>query len=208
MKKTFLLAWLCLSLAGTAVGQNISGPLSGTLGPGTYTVVGNCQVLTGNTLTIMPGTILRHAGNYEWAVDGLLLAAGAENDSIKFVRLLPDTTYDWGGLRFNSSTASGSLLEYCLIDHCNNSTRDGGGIYCSGAAITLRHSTVSWCRANHGGGVYAASSGIVIEYCLISHNTTVELAASTGNGGGIFLLNSNNAYVRRTELAWNHNSGA
>ena len=208
MSKIFMGLWLLTFMAALASAQDISGPLSGTLGPGTYTVVGNCWINTGDSLRIMPGTALRHSGPYEWAINGRLLASGTAMDSIKFVRQAPDTIYDWRGLRFNSSSASGSLLEYCMIEHCNNSTRYGGGIYCSGATITLRHSTISWNKANLGGGIYAASSAIIIEDCLVSHNSSVELATASGNGGGLFLLSSNNAYIHHTEFAWNHNSGA
>ncbi|HEX7344301.1 MAG TPA: hypothetical protein VF398_08555 [bacterium] len=205
-----ILAGVCLliSLAAIAHAQNISGQLSGNLGPGTYTVVGNCWINAGDSLRIMPRTTLLHSGPYEWVINGRLLASGTQADSIRFIRQFPDTAYDWRGLRFNASSASGSLLEYCLIDHCNNSTRYGGGIYCSGAAITLRHSTVSWSKANLGGGIYAANSAIIIEDCLVSHNSSVELITTSGNGGGLFLLSSNNAYIRRSEFAWNHNSGA
>ena len=208
MRKISMSLWLLIGIAALAHAQNISGPLSGTLGPGTYTVVGDCQVNVGNTLIILPGTTFLHAGPYEWAIAGTLMASGATADSIRWIRQLPDTIYDWRGLRFNGSGASGSLLEYCLIDHCDNSAYYGGGIYCSGAAITLRHSTISWNKANLGGGIYASSSAIVIEYCLISHNSSVELGTTSGNGGGLFLLSSNNAYIRHSEFAWNHNSGA
>ena len=42
----------------------LSGPLSGTVGPGDFQVVGDCSVDSGQTLTIMPGTAFYFTGHY------------------------------------------------------------------------------------------------------------------------------------------------
>lgn len=194
--------------AGFASAQNISGVLSGTLGPGTYIVVGDCQINAGDSLVVQPGTTFLHASSYEWLIYGKLIAVGTEADSIRFLRQIPDTIYDWRGLRFYNASSAASILEYCVIDHCSNLTRPGGGIYCNASGITIRHSTVSNCRAGDGGGIYALSSPIYVEHCKIFGNSTVNGPTADGNGGGIFLMQSNGAYVRNTELYNNHSSGA
>jgi hypothetical protein len=198
-----------LSFSSISSAQNISGPLSGTLGPGTYIVVGDCQVNSGDTLLILPGTEFQHIGNYDWTINGLLLAAGSLDSLVRFVRQLPDSSHNWGGLRFPSATANGSVLDYCVIDHCSNPNRFGGGIYCSNSTITVTNSVISNCVASNGGGIYATYSGIVVEDCEIFGNSALDTpAADDGSGGGIFLDHSGSAEIRRSLIYQNYCSGA
>ena len=212
MKKYFLSILnllLILFLVNVSKSQNISGPVSGTLGPGIYTVVGDCQVNSGETLVVLPGTEFQHIGNYEWTINGLLLAVGAPDSLIRFVRQLPDTSHSWGGLRFPSSSANGSVLDYCIIAYCSNPNRFGGGLYCSNSTITVTNSIISNCIASNGGGIYATYSGIIVEDCQIFGNNALDTpAADDGSGGGIFLDHSGNAEIRRTLIYENHCSGA
>lgn len=209
MRNLTIVLWLSLCVSVLSQAQNISGPLSGTLGPGTYNVVGNCQVLAGNTLVILPGTTLLHTGHYEWAITGLLLAQGTSDSLITFARQLPDTNHYWAGLRFNAATAGGSLLDHCVIEYCDNYYRTGGGIYCNNAAVTIANSAISNCVAALGGGLYATYSGIVVEDCDIFDNLAADTPASDdGSGGGIYLDHSNTAQIRRTWIWGNHAGGA
>lgn len=204
----FIIGAFLSGLLGVSHAQNISGPLSGTLGPGIYTVVGDCQVNSGDTLTILPGTEFQHTGNYEWTIYGLLLAIGSPDGQILFVRQQPIPNHRWGGIRFPSSSADGSILDHCLIDNCNNSNRFGGGIYCSYSAITLSNTTISNCDGGDGGGIYANHSAIIIEDCEIFDNEAVDNASTDGNGGGIYLYFSGDAEIRRSLIYRNHSSGA
>jgi hypothetical protein len=197
-----------LMLTSAAFGQNISGPLSGTLGPGIYYVVGDCQILAGNTLTIRPGTTFLHAGSYRWTIYGQLIADGTSDSLIVFTRQVPDSAHMWRGLRFYNSTANGSLLDYCTIEYIY-SLSDSGSIYCRGADIDITHTTIAYCSAlGGGGGIYAISSPILIEDCEIHHNTAITSGSVTGNGGGIYLMYSNTARVRRCYVHHNSSTGA
>ncbi len=71
----FPVVLLVLACAGVSFGQ-LSGPLSGVLGPGTYTVVGNIRVDTSQTLTILPSTTLDFQGPFRFDIYGLLSALG------------------------------------------------------------------------------------------------------------------------------------
>ncbi len=72
---------LMLALAQASFGQ-LSGALSGTLGPGAYHVVGIIHVDFGDSLRVMPGTTFVFDGPYPFRIYGTLLAEGTESNSI------------------------------------------------------------------------------------------------------------------------------
>jgi hypothetical protein len=170
--------------------QQISGSQSGTLGPGTYIVIGNIQVPANQTLTILPNTEFLHSGYYTWTIYGKLIAQGTEMDSIRFVRQNPTTANRWGGIRFNT-TASYGIFEYCTIDNCQNN-----GIYTNDVNITVRNSRISNCTASTGGGIYAYSANLTVENCVIFNNVA-------GNGGGVSLYNCTEVVIRNCIIAQN-----
>ena len=87
-KRNFVLSLILLMTAAIfAFSQNISGNLSGTLGPGTYNVVGNCQVQAGQTLLIQAGTTFLHTGNYTWTINGHIVVNGTEINPVQFTPL-------------------------------------------------------------------------------------------------------------------------
>ncbi|MFH1011261.1 MAG: hypothetical protein V1784_08505, partial [bacterium] len=129
-----------LSFVAPSFGQ-LSGPLSGTLGPGIYHVVGEISINSGDSLRLLPGTTFIFDGSYRFRIYGQLLAEGTESDSIVF------TTYQsgsnrWKGLRFDGSNSSGSRLAYCLIEKGraygpSGLDWQGGGIFCYYASPTF-----------------------------------------------------------------------
>jgi hypothetical protein len=142
-KLTIALAAAALTF-GTAGAQNLQGPLSGTLGPGTYIVVGSISVMPQDTLILAPGTIFRMNGPYSFSMMGCLQAIGTATDSIKFIR--NTGVSGWEGMDFLNAGCSASVLEYCLINgsQCQ-------GISCqNGASPTIRHSTISQNAAGAG----------------------------------------------------------
>ena len=173
----------------TAFAQpEISGRQSGTLGPGQYLVVGDIQVASGDTLTILPGTEFLHNGHYSWSIFGQLNAEGAEGDSILFTRQEPLEEHRWGGLRFNSNSSDQSVVDYCIVEHCTTGFAPifyGGGITIEGIAIPITNSRISKCSAPiYGGGIYCWEvTGLVIDNCIINDNH----AFGAGSGGGIHL---------------------
>lgn len=192
-----LLAWFC---PGIVSGQpTISGPLSGSLGPGDFIVVGDCSVNAGNSLTIQPGTTLLYSGHYYFNVYGQLTAVGTEQDSINFVRQFPTEACKHGGVRFYSGSSPNSILSYCLIDNAKNTSYPsyyGAGIYVENVGITISHTTVSNGYASVGGGIYVTGAPVTMDECIVLGNTS-------GNGAGLYLYNCNNVNVSNSIFAKN-----
>ena len=209
--KSFVLLLLLVALmVGMPVfaQPQISGPQSGTLGPGTYLVVGNIRVMPDETLNIVPGTTFLHNGNWIWEIYGQLNAEGAAGDSINFVREEPINDHRWGGIRFQAGASDASTIDYCVIDYCYHGIQPyysyGGGVYSDGVAVTISNTRISNC-SNYweGGGIYADEADVLIENCLIVDNT----AASGSNGGGVCLNNCEAAQVLNCEIARNSATG-
>ena len=199
LSRVILLALLsvCVVQFG-ALAQNLSGYLSGTLGPGTYTVVGNCEVQSGQTLTIVAGTRFEHTGNYAWTIRGRLNAEGTEADPIEFVRQQPITNHRWKGIRFEIGASNLSTLEWCNLDYVYTYL-NGGAIYLNSVNIAIDHCTITNSEAGSGGGLYAnyCTNGLVIENSTFSTNTA-------GNGGGMYFNSCNGSVVRNCVI--DHNS--
>jgi len=194
-----LLAWLIVPAANAQ--PQIYGNLSGSLGPGEYIVIGDCNVQSGVTLTIQPGTTFLHATHAIWSIYGTLSAEGTEADPIIFERQYETEACKWGGIRIYNSSANNTVLDYCVVDYCKNTyypTYYGGGIYVSGSTPTISNTTISNCYASSGGGAYiTGSAGPVFDSCTFVNNTA-------GNGGGIYIYNqSNNTVIKNSIVAKN-----
>ena len=205
MKKVVTFASLLTTLTLASAQPTIHGQLSGTLGPGEFIVDGNCEVLPGEQLTILPGTTLLHSGYYTWTVRGELQATGLGDDHILFTRQLPIEEHKWGGIEFFYNASEQSILEWCMIEHVDNvgnPNLSGGGIIAR-VPLTIRSCTIVNCEANQGGGIYAnGAHGLLIEKCTIANCT-----ASSYYGGGIFCITSMNPEIRDCVIE-NNSSGA
>ncbi|MFH1010470.1 MAG: right-handed parallel beta-helix repeat-containing protein [bacterium] len=181
--------------------------MSGTLGPGVYTVIGDIGVEYGDTLRLLPSTIFNFLGPYSFGISGTLLAEGTETDSIVFTTDTLANPGRYPGLRFMGSGISGSRLAYCLIEHgkayfgggvhcressspsfthCvirgNSADSKGGGIYCFDASPTFANCTISGNSAgSYGGGISCFSASPAFTNCVISGNSSIE-------GGGLIAL--------------------
>jgi len=194
-----LVAWLILPAANAQ--PQIYGNLSGSLGPGEYIVTGDCNVQSGTTLTIEPGTTFLHATHATWTIYGTLSAQGTESEPIIFERQYENESCKWGGIRIYNSSANNTVLDYCVVDYCKNSyypTYYGGGIYVSGSTPTIMNTTISNCYASSGGGIYVTGGGgPLFDGCTIINNTA-------GNGGGIYIYNqSNNTSIKNSIIVKN-----
>jgi len=162
----------------------LSGALSGALGPGEYTIIGDISISAGDSLRLLPGTTFMFAGPYSFEIYGRLLAEGTESDSIVFTTEQSGTNR-WRGLRFEGSSSSGSRLSYCLIE--KGYSNNGGGVLCSSSSPVLTNCTISGNSASaighssyaYGGGVYCFSSSAAFTNCTISGN----LASASASGG-------------------------
>ncbi|MBU1707685.1 right-handed parallel beta-helix repeat-containing protein, partial [bacterium] len=179
---------LCTYLLLIALAQGgfaqLSGPLSGTLGPGEFHVVDTIYINEGDSLRLMPGTTFLFNW-FPFNIYGTLLAEGTETDSIIFtatVDSLPRRA--WGGLLFYPSSGSGSRLSYCLIELAHN--WDGGGIRCMQSSPTFEHCTIreNWAYGDGGGVFCTDSSTPTFLNCDIRDNSAFG-EWFWGFGGGI-----------------------
>ncbi|MBC8490981.1 MAG: hypothetical protein H8D42_00280 [Candidatus Marinimicrobia bacterium] len=123
------------SINGAALAEDISGSLSGELGPGDYNVVGMISVFMGASLIIHPGTTFNFTGEYGFDILGYLYAVGTETDSIIFRQGSGDL---WRGINFFSLAVDSSIMEYCRVSDSNDK-----GIYISGVSPTISHCLIS-----------------------------------------------------------------
>jgi hypothetical protein len=197
-----LLLLMCIPVVCFAQ-LEISGPQSGTLGPGDYIVVGDIVVESGTSLTIISGTTFNHDGSYNWEIYGSFNAVGAENDSIYFIR---EGFYRWGSLRFMSN-APVAVMDYCVVEDCYQEYSEN---YISAVNVTggmgliLTHSRVSDCKSmNYASGVYVANSVAYIDSCKILNNGVVNHL----KGPGIYLKNCADSYILNSIIAHNYSDG-
>jgi hypothetical protein len=180
----YLFTTLLLLICAHSTFAQLSGPLSGTLGPGTFRVIDTVWVNPGDSLLLSPGTTLSFDGPYPFWVYGSLLAEGIEGDSVLFTC---DTTLNpdrWRGLRFFNPSSSGSRLVYCIVetgdvDDC------GGAIFCWNSSPSLSNCSLRKNTTDGDGGAMCCenSSSPFLTHCVISHN-------SAENGGGLFCSES------------------
>jgi len=190
--------------------QEISGPQSGTLGPGIYLVVGDIQVEAGETLTIEPGTTFKHAsGNYIWEIHGAFNAIGTISDSIYFVSDDGVSQLNrWSGLRFQPD-ASAAMMNYCVVDNAfvdvdlNAFNYFAALNYWKGEGITIKHCRVSNNYSTYYGGGICISDGYAhIDSCLVVNN----YQSNHGDGVGIYILHTDDSYISNSIIAFNETS--
>lgn len=208
MKKLALV--LCLGLCGVAFAQpQISGPLSGNLGPGTYLVVGDINVPSGQTLTVAPGTTFLHNGYWYWRIYGTLNAVGTQADSIRWLRQNPVPEHRWAGLRFQAGAPAGSILDYCVVEYGYTpntapSSEMGGCIFADHVPITVTHCRISYGYAWWGGG---GICGNQVNGLVISHNLICDNSDYSWMGGGLLLESCTNATISYNVICRNHSTG-
>lgn len=163
----------------------LSGNLKGRLSKGLYRVTDSIYVQPQDTLIIDPGVRLEFDGYYKFVIYGLLLASGAEDDSIVFTRRLD--TQRWAGLKFINAS-NNSRLEYVIVEYgATTSDGRGGGIYCENTSPTIIHCSIrnnGTLSCYQGGGIYTNTS-LTLNHCVISNNTALD-------GGGTWNVGSLN----------------
>ncbi len=189
MNKLLLMAAMIAVIIHSASAQ-LSGPLSGNIGPGTFLVDGDIYVPAESTLTIASNTDFLFdyspLNYYEFEIRGLLFARGTAVDSIRFKPRIQGRW--WGGLRFINAPDS-SILEYCLITGGfavdSSFIPFGGGIQCSRSNPVFRHCVITGNVAGvslngAGGGIASvAFSHPVLHCCRITRNSAFM-------GGGVY----------------------
>jgi len=186
--------------AGTVLAQpTIQGAQSGTLGPGTFIVVGNLTVNRNTSLTIAPGTTLLFSGHFNFKIYGTLNAVGTASDSILFVRQRLNSNCEWGGLRFVPGASAISIVSYALFEGGRYQVwpdANGGAIYAEGVGVTISH---CWFTNN-----YSASGGaLYFNNAPVTFTNNVVFNNSAGNGGGLYVYNCTGVNVSNNFFAKN-----
>jgi predicted outer membrane repeat protein len=193
--RRFFTTLLSILLAQASLAQ-ISGPLSGTLGPGTYHVIGNISVESGDSLRLLPGTTFTFDGPYPFKIYGILLAEGTAIDSIIFTTDTLTNPDRWRGLRFYGSSSSSSRLAYCLIENglapgvWPDPNSFGGGVYLEDTSPSFSNCVFANDSAQYdGGAVYCSSAFSAFTSCIFSWNS------SYGGGGAVSCIYSSPHFV-------------
>jgi hypothetical protein len=83
----------------------------------------------------------------------------------------------------------------------SSGTRNAGGLYLQGLALTVTNTTISRNIAGYGGGIW------INECQLTMTNTTIaENEASVTNGGGVWLGNTVTGTMKNVTIANNHST--
>ncbi|MFH1011917.1 MAG: right-handed parallel beta-helix repeat-containing protein, partial [bacterium] len=202
-----------LVLARASLAQ-LSGSLSGTLGPGTYHVVDTIFINASDTLRLLPSTVFVFDGGFPFEVHGILLAEGTEGDSVVFTA---DTSVNpnwWRGIRFLDSTSSGSSLAHCIIEFgwaTGDTMPYGGGVYCERSSPQFSDCAIrrnwAWFQDDlhrtygKGGGVYCYDAAPAFVHCTISRNCAIP------GGGGVHCENASPTFVDCTFYLNRGNNG-
>jgi len=203
---------ICLSivtlLSALAIGTLLSTsayatpsiiPVSGNISINTtwtngniYYVTGDTTVLSGVTLTIQPGVIVKLRPDCRLIIDGKLVAAGTASQPIYFTSYRDDSvggdtdgggsssgeSGDWNWIQFNAISDDASLIEHAVIRYGGGkSWRRGvsGNVYLRDASPTIRHSTLEY---SEGAGVYLESTAAGSSAPVISNNRFSNNASS------------------------------
>ena len=153
----------------------ISDTLNGFLEDTTYLVIGDIQVIPGDTLTIEAGAVFLFDGLYSIDVNGYLYANGTADDSIYF--LPGNEEIEWESIYYRQNLDVGGELNYCYLTGCSS----GAVNIFMGTDVKISNSTITGNHANWGGGIYIRYSEPLITDCLVSDNWSVN------NGGGIYI---------------------
>jgi hypothetical protein len=204
---TGILVILALSWLGGAAGlpvaradTNVGGPITSnttwTPAGSPYIVTSTVQVVSGVTLTIQPGVMVRFNTGTSLRVDGTLVARSAIFTSnvtgsghpargdwgqILFTASSVDATFDAGG-----NYLSGSILQNCTVEWGGGGSGVNGAVETDGASPFIDHNTV---RNNGASGIHAAGRAagqpVVINRNGVSGNITND--QGNKDGGGIYV---------------------
>ncbi|MFH1010709.1 MAG: right-handed parallel beta-helix repeat-containing protein [bacterium] len=196
--KTITPLFILLAFARESLAQ-LSGPLSGTLGPAMFHVVDTISVESGDSLTLLPGTTFQFDGPYPFNISGTLFAEGTETDSIIFSTDIVDNRRRWQGLRFYDSGGSRSALAFCVIQNAVRFTPSGGGVDCYESSPSFSNCIIRGNESRCGGGVYCwSTSSPIFRECTFVGNSTSQF------GGGAYCASNSSPHFIECVFEENH----
>ncbi len=123
-----------------------------------YKINSSTTILPWATLTIEPGVEIESASpdqGYEFKVEGVLLALGAQGQEIRFKK---PAAAGWAGIKIYSASweqNTGSVLEWVIVD--------GGGYEGSGQSANL-HVSNAEVTVRNSQFIHANGDGILVDY--------------------------------------------
>ncbi len=132
----------------------------------TVFVTCNITIPEGNTLTILPGTVVLFKGNSHVDIYGTLIVEGTQQHRIVLISNDTSATNNhWGGIYFYKNTVNSdtSKLSYCIIKYGRNLNIQDNKVIVSNCFFNN-------CYADNGGGIYILNSSPLIENCKFTNN--------------------------------------
>ena len=173
-----------------------SGTLTVACNP--YYVAGDVTIEDTATLVIEAGVEVIFDSYSQFTVNGLLMAMGTEQDSIRFTCDTLFSPNHWGGIRFLNAHDS-CRMEYCVIEKGRAEEGEwpdyvGGGVFCDDSSPAFVHCVVrnNWADSD-GGGVYCHINAFpTFTHCMIVENL------SDRYGGGVYCSGSSPSFLNCT----------
>jgi len=182
--------------ADTNVGGPITGNTTWTLAGSSYIVTSNVQVMSGVTLTIQSGVVVKFNAGTSLRVDGTLVARGATFTSnvsgyghpargdwgqILFTASSVDATFDAGG-----NYLSGNILQDCTVEWGGGGSGINGAVETDSASPFIDHNTI---RNNGASGIHATGRSTGSPVVISRNGVSSNITDSEGNrdGGGIYI---------------------
>jgi len=201
-----------------AVATNVTGNIYGhwTIAGSPYNVINNINIPIDSILVIDPGVEVVFNANYEFVINGRLLAQGLMNDSISFYAT--NTIPGFGGIRFENITATQdtSIFEFCKVYNARVGSAGATGTDNYGGAFFINNFSkvrIQHCHIHNnvtygaGGGIscYSNSNPLILDN-LFENNAAGVAGSTIAQGGGIHCALNSHAIVMRNHFT--HNTAA
>ncbi|HEX7342770.1 MAG TPA: right-handed parallel beta-helix repeat-containing protein, partial [bacterium] len=169
-----------------------------------YRVQGTITLPEDGFLTIEPGVEVLFEGNYQFVIEGRLVASGTGVDSILFTAT--NSLEGWGGLRFLNAQVY-SRLDYCRFElgwaQGNWPENCGGAIYLYGSIQAITHCSFVNNRAVYNGGAIFLWGGAP----EFAYNLFTDNLSSNGQGHALYLGDCDGLVLNHLTVA-NNGSGS
>ncbi|HRG59546.1 MAG TPA: right-handed parallel beta-helix repeat-containing protein [Bacteroidia bacterium] len=211
---TLFLITQCMLVNATNVSGNVYGHW--TIAGSPYNVINNINIPIDSTLIIDPGVEVVFNANYEFVINGRLLAQGNVIDTISIYAV--NTIPGFGGIRFENinNNQDSSIFEFCNIYNARVGSSGASGTNNYGGAFFINNFSkirIQHCHIHNnvtfgaGGGIscYANSNPLILDN-LFNLNTAGVAGSTIAQGGGIHCAINSHAVVMRNHFT--HNTAA